>query len=106
MTASVVQRLDFDVERPRTPVAVLVLDAHIGKLDVAVLLRKLVLNGPAMDLLGRSIGPPVAVRLAAIPLLQKLLVLALQLVIEQHAADQRVVLAEALGLVEIGPIYL
>jgi hypothetical protein len=101
-----VQGLDLNVQRPQAPVAVFVLDAHIGKLDVAALLRKLVLNGPAMDLLGRSIGPPVAVRLAAIGLLQELLVLALQLVIEQHSPDECVVLTQAFRLLEVGAIHL
>ena len=55
-----------------------------------------------MDLLGGSIGSPVAVGLAAIALLQELLVLALQLVIEQHAAYELVVLAQAFGLAFVG----
>ena len=93
MSATVVQRLDLDVQRSQMPVAVLVLDARVGELDVAVVLRELVLDGPTMDFLRRSIGPPIALRLAAIALLQELLVLALQLVIEEDAADERVVLA-------------
>ena len=60
MSASVVQRLDLDVERSEVPVAVLVLDAGVGKLDVAVVVRELVLDGPTMDLFGRSIGPSIA----------------------------------------------
>ena len=63
MTAAVVERLDLDIERPELAVAVLVLDARVGELDVAVVVRKLVLDGPAMDLLRRSIGPAVAVGL-------------------------------------------
>jgi hypothetical protein len=59
--AAVVQRLDLDVERSEMPVAVLVLDARVGELDVAVVVRQLVLDGPAMDLLRRSIGSAVAV---------------------------------------------
>ena len=55
------QRLDLDVERSEMPLAVLVLDARVGKLDVTVLVGKLVLDGPAMDLLRRSVGPPVTV---------------------------------------------
>ena len=60
MSAAVVQRLDLDVECSEMTVAVLVLDACVGELDVAVVVRKLVLDGPAMDFLRRSIGPPIA----------------------------------------------
>ena len=60
MSAAVVQRLDLDVERSEMPVAVLVLDARVGELDVAVVVRELVLDGPTMDLFRRSIGPSVA----------------------------------------------
>jgi hypothetical protein len=51
-----VQRLNLDVERAEVPVAVLVFDAGIGKLDVAVVVGELVLDGPTMDFFGRSIG--------------------------------------------------
>jgi hypothetical protein len=54
------QRLDLDVERAEVPVSVLVLDARVRELDVSVVVRELVLDGPTMDLFGRSIGPPIA----------------------------------------------
>ena len=54
------QRLDLDVECSEMAVAVLVLNARIGELDVSVVVRELVLDGPTMDLFGRSIGPSVA----------------------------------------------
>ena len=60
MSATVVQRLDLDIERAEMPVAVLVLDARVRELDVAVVVRELVLDGPTMDLFGRSIGPSIA----------------------------------------------
>ena len=60
MSAAVVQRLDLDVERSEMPVAVLVLDPRIRELDVAVVVWKLMLDGPTMDLFGRSIGPSIA----------------------------------------------
>ena len=98
MSAAVVQRLDLDVERVFAAVAVLVVDARVGELDVTVVLRELVLDGPTIDLVGRSIGPSVAVGLAAIALLQELLVLALQLVVEHDATDEGAVLAQPLGV--------
>jgi hypothetical protein len=88
------------------PVAVLVFDAGVGKLDVAIIDRELVLDGPTMDLVGRSIGPSVALGLTAIALLQELLALALQLIVENDAADEGTVFAEALGILEIGAIDL
>ena len=106
MSAAVVQRLDLDVERSEVAVAVLVLDARVGKLDVAVIVRELVLDGPTMDLFRRSIGPSVALGLATIALLQELLILALQLVVEDDAADEGTVFAQALGILEIGAVDL
>ena len=47
-------------------VAILVLDAHVGELDVAIVIRELVLDGPMVDLLWGSMGPPIAFGLAAI----------------------------------------
>ena len=106
MSAAVVQRLDLDVERSEVPVAVLVLDARVGKLDVAVVVRELVLDGPTMDLFRRSIGPSVALGLATIALLQELLVLALQLVVEDDATDEGALFAQPLGILEVGAIDL
>ena len=40
MSAAVMQRLDLDVERSEVAVAVLVLYARVGKLDVAVIVRE------------------------------------------------------------------
>lgn len=100
------QRLDLDVERAKMPVALLVLDARVGELDVPILLGQVVLDGPAMDLLRRSIGSPIAVRLAAIAFLQKLLVFAFQLVIQDDAADGRAAFAQPFRVLEVGAIDL
>ncbi len=64
---------------------------------MAVVLRKVVLDGPTMNLFRRSIGSTVAVRTTAIPLLKELLILALELAVENHAADARAIAAETLG---------
>jgi len=100
------QRLDLYVERSDVAVAVLVLDARVGKLDVTIVVREFVLDGPTVNLLRGSIGSAVAVRFATIALLQELLVLALQLVIEHDAADEGTVFAEALGILEISAVDL
>src|SRR5688572_17828210 len=98
MSTAIVDGLDLEVERPQAAVAVLVLDARVGKLHVPILVRQLVIDGPAMDLLRRSIRPAVTVGSTAIALLQKLLVIALELVVEDDSADQRALFAEPLGL--------
>ena len=41
MSPAIVQRLDLDVERSELAVAVFVLNARIGELDVAVVVREL-----------------------------------------------------------------
>ena len=83
-----------------------VLDARVGKLDVAVVVRKLVLHGPAMDLVRRSIGSAVAVGSTAIALLQELLVVALELVVEDDAPNHRALFAEALGVFQVRTVDL
>ena len=83
-----------------------VLDARVGELDVPVLVRQFVFDGPAVDLVRRSIGPAVAVGSTAIALLQELLVIALELVVEDDAADHRALFAEALGLLQVRAVDL
>jgi hypothetical protein len=106
MTAAVVDGLDLEIGRPQPAVAVLVLDARVGKLDVPILVRQFVLDGPAMDLVRRSIGPAVAGGSTAIALLQELLVIALELVVEDDAVDQRALFAEPLSLLQVRAIDL
>ena len=72
---------------------------------MAVVVRELVLDGPTMDLFRRSIGPSVALGLATIALLQELLVLASARV-EDDAADEGAVFAQALGVLEVGAVDL
>jgi hypothetical protein len=77
--AAVVERLHLDVARLFAAVAILVDDARVGELDVTVLLREVVVDRPACDLIGRTIATTVAVGLAADVLLKELLMLAFQL---------------------------
>jgi len=106
VSATVVQRLNLAIERSEVPVAILVLDARVWELNVSPVVRKLVLDGPTMDLFRRSIGSPIALGLAAIALLQELLVLALQLVVEDDAADEGALFAQPISVLEVGAIHL
>jgi eukaryotic-like serine/threonine-protein kinase len=104
VTTAIVQRLDLQILGPQPSVAVLVFDARIGKLHVPVVLWKVVLDGPAMDLFRRSIGTAIAVGSTAIPLLKKLLILALEFVVEDDAADARPLAAQTFGSVQVRAI--
>src|SRR5258705_1823971 len=65
----------------------LVLDTEVGEVDRLIEVRQVVFAGPGFDFSGVSIRSPVAVWPPAIRLLQPLLVLALELVLENDAAD-------------------
>jgi hypothetical protein len=65
-----------------------------------------VLACPRRDLFRPRSGSPGAVRTAAVPLLQELLVVALQLVIENDAADACAALTETLLGAEVGALDL
>jgi hypothetical protein len=84
-----------------------VLHADVWELDVPlVVTRQVVLACPVLDLQRIAVGPAVAVVAVAVPLLQKLLVLGLQLVLEGDAMDVRVDVVEALGFFEVGSVDL
>jgi hypothetical protein len=59
-----------------------------------------------VNLFRRSIRPPVAVGSAAISLLEELLVLTLELVVEDDAADGGALLAEPFGSLQVRTIDL
>lgn len=83
----------------------LVLDAHVRELDVALLVaRQVVLVRPGLDFQRASVRSAVAVAAIAIPLLQELLELGLQLVLEHDSVDLRTGLVQALGLFEVGAV--
>jgi hypothetical protein len=70
---------DFDVFNRPASVALVVLDANVGELDVTVEERELVVAGPRPDLLWAAIGTSAAVTTASVRLLEKSLILPLQL---------------------------
>ena len=87
MGAAVMRRDDLQVVDLATAVPVLILDADIWELDVLIFVRQPVRQRPLPHLVGRAIGPAVAITFLAIPLLKEALILALQLVVEDHATD-------------------
>ena len=62
VATAIVQRLDLQILRPHASVAVSVLNTSVRKLHVPILLPKVVLDGPTMNLFRRAIGPAVTVR--------------------------------------------
>ena len=105
MLAAIVLRDDFDVLMMVAAVE-LVLDPEVGKVDALIEVRQVMRARPCFDLILIAIGSAVAVRPAAIVLLQPFLVLALQLLFEDDSVDVRPSLAQALLLARIGAIEL
>jgi hypothetical protein len=62
-----------------------------------VVARQVVLSRPVLDLQRIAVGPAIAVVTIAIPLLQELLIFALQVVLEDDAVDARSLVTEAFG---------
>ena len=92
MSAAVVQSDDLDVDVIETTVTVDVLDACVREMHMPVEVGQLALSRPIRNLRLNAIWPPIAIRTAAVPLLQEPLVLALQLVIEDDAFNPRATL--------------
>ena len=97
-------RHHFDVEGVVASVDV-VLDAHVGKLHVAlVVARQVVFPRPVLNLQRTPVRPAIAVVAIAIALLQELLVLGFQLVLEDDAVDVGAHLVQAFSLFEVGAV--
>jgi hypothetical protein len=92
--AAIVLRDDFDVLVAVASVE-LVLDAEVREVDVVIEVRQVVFAGPFFDFRRVAIRSPVAVGSAAIVLLEPRLILALELLIEDHPMDVRALLAQA-----------
>jgi len=93
--AAVVRRHHLDVFNVATPIPSLVLDPEIRELHPPVDDRQLVFVRPKADLFPRPAGPAVAVRSIAVPFLKERLVLAFQLVVEDHSANTSAIVPKA-----------
>ena len=106
MRASIVRRHDLDVERVVAAVDV-VLDPHVGELDVPlVVTRQVVLPRPGLDLQRVAVGPAIAVVAVAVPLLQELLVLAFSSFSRTTRWMFASLVAQAFGFFEVGAVDL
>lgn len=102
--AAVMAGDDLDVLVPRSAVPVLVLDASIGEVNVAVVIRQLVFASPPRDLVRFPIWAPIAVLLASVSLVQEALVVAFELVVQGDAIHAAALLTKALRGPYVGPV--
>jgi hypothetical protein len=77
-----VNRRDLDVLVIPPAVELLVFDPQVGKMDLVIEVGEVVVVCPCLDLVRLAIGPAIRVVAVPIPLVQPLLVLALELVVE------------------------
>lgn len=96
MRAAIVLGGHLEVLPADVAVHVLVLDADIGEVDVAVEIGQPVVPCPVLDLFRGAGGTSVAVAVAAIALLQEALVVPLQLAVQFDAEDARLACLQAL----------
>ena len=96
MRAAVVERDDLDIQMVQAAVGIDVLDARIRELHVPIGVGQVVLGCPFSNLGFVAIRPAVTVGAAAIPLLEELLILALELVVQNDALDACAARLEAL----------
>jgi hypothetical protein len=97
---------DLDVAVVPTPVRLLVLDADVREMHLAIEVRQVMFAGPLPDLFRRSIGVAVVVLAVPIALVQPLLVLTLELVVEDDPLDAGAALQEGFCLAFVGPVDL
>jgi hypothetical protein len=106
MSPAIMWRHHLHVERVFTAVDV-VLDAHVGELDVALLVTgEVVLTRPIDDLVQAAVWAAVAVVAVAIAVLEELLVLALEVILEDDAVDVSALVVQPLGFVRVSAIEL
>jgi hypothetical protein len=87
MRATVMRRGDLDVLVNRSAVAVVVFDSDVGELDMALVVRQLVLARPPLDLLRVSFGSPRRVPAATTGRMKETLVIALELLFQNDSAN-------------------
>src|SRR5690242_15985853 len=86
------ERCDLDVLDVTAAVGPLVFKAQIWKVDVTVEERQVVLVRPLLDFSGITVRTSVGVPLVLLTVVEKLLILAFELVVEHHTVDPNVVL--------------
>jgi hypothetical protein len=102
------RRHDLEVLEGSATVGLLVFDANIWKVHVAVDEREIVLTGPLRDFAlsvvsfaGLLIAPAIPIQVS-----QEALVIALELVIQNDSTDVASTITESLARVEVCPVQL
>jgi len=104
--AAVVLGGDLDVLVLPATITVLVLDADVGKVHVAIEVGEVVFARPGLNLTNVVVRAAVAVLPATVAPLPELLVLALELVVEGDAPDAPSLAAETLFRPQVSPVDL
>ena len=94
-------RNDLHILVVAAAVDLLVFDPQVGEMDLLIEVRQVVFERPLFDLPHIAIGVAVVVLALPIALVQPLLVLALELVVEDHTFDARVAFFEAVRDAEV-----
>jgi hypothetical protein len=102
----IVRREHLDVLGVAAAVRPEELDLKVGKLDTSVGVRQIVVLGPSAHVIPIAAGPAVAVRPAAVGLLEEHLIFTAKVLLEAHALDMRALFDQALRSAEICPIEL
>ena len=76
-------------------------DPNVWEMDMSIEVRQVVFERPALDFTLRPIGSAVGIRVAAIALVEPLLVLAFELVVESDVLDASVAVQKAIDLVQV-----
>jgi hypothetical protein len=103
---SVVLGSDLDIDVILAAVDVAILDAAVGKMDLLVEVRQVMVVRPLLDLAPVAFRPSIGVRPVPITFVEPLLVLALQLVVQPHALDLQTPRLEPRRLALIGAVDL
>ena len=102
MATAVVVCEDLDVNVKLAPIE-LVLNPQVGEVNALVEIRQVVIARPLLDLLVVTVRPPVAVGTVPIVLLEEALVVALEFLLEDDAADLRALVSQARLFSELCP---
>jgi len=106
VSASIVAGHDFDVFVSLPAGAVVVFDPSVWEVHVFVEVRQLVLASPPGDFFRLPIRPAVAILPAAIALVKKPLIVALELVIQDNTTDSPALFPEPLFRALVGAVDL
>src|SRR3954454_11987301 len=102
MGTSVVERCDLDVLDVAAAVRPLVFKAQIRQVDVPVEERQIVLVRPLLDLSRIPVWTSISVGPFAVSIVEKLLVLAFELVVEDDAMNPHVLFLQTLSSPHVG----